>query len=1700
MSNRYIFLTIFCVGSLFSYYISAMDQNSFDSLLGGSSDNSSDNQLVSDLFGGASNQPTTANIQTPVVTTPVVTAPVVTAPIATLPAVSNPNQSSSVTPAVPVVSTVSSIQPATSDDITNQINAALTGASSTIAQGIEQRTQGSVSLTDAQKQAEEQFLIGEFAEDPALVQYLQNYVKMFGDAQYAQVGQAFTANLTAIQGASFSQLASIAFLQQTIQKSEKSLADLYTAYTNYGLHPDITLDNVFTRSFFDVVQLYGIYLKTLANDIAQLSISGKIVVSDITNLEQCTALIMKSFDTLKGLYFPNQQQLVQDSGSQTVTAETLFAENILLVAAISAKKLVADSSLNYYNDCALALAWAQFINLFATLPNATYPHTASMNLYVTGYQTFDDYVQEVCGNLATVLDGGLRAGSRQMTGNASNNTVVLSALQSYLGAAVQMYALQNTDVASAASASLQNYFASINKVYSDAFKTETTITTAVNAARQTLQTSGQTLAQIKSAVEEFASAQKSYQALISTFNSIDDTTDVAYCNQLLQQLAGDNFIGLACVYWQSFLQDSKAGGALVATPIAVTNSNVASAITSLNSMCTNAVAVLGGTQNPYAFSTGDTTTSIAQMYTDASNAYSSASTQVSTAGTTSASATGPVDSIMNLALINELQSNVLQTMQTYFQNFEQALQSLQTVSSENVSVFQTSLQNALSAAAILQNIAQQYPQFPLFLAPIGGDWNRSLISTLTAIFQAQSFSSQALLQYLYGSVLNSSMQYMSANQKTAFTNLLTQLGSQVDISSQVQQSFQAAQAATNTATAIPLWNTALNLAQTYYTLGKAQLSVQDSATRLENYITTVQAYIHFALLKTSDFATALTIYRVAAQAYCATQACIAAKVTLPATITAAALGQLVIQAAQNSTHTGVLDFLMQDVQNFTTQTDPVKQLQAQTQLQNDMQQLHIYIQNQQNDWVSFSLQSGTTFAALMSEAAGSSNSYVYTVTTSEGATTNYTISNYSTVLQPATLLQAQTAFQAGQSATAAGNFAIGAQSYSQAAQLFYNASSSMTDPAAITNAQNQYYLSQTRMQASGVAQLIQPCSLQTVGNFKNMPTAYMVSSAQIILDPFVVGALPASLTKTQATPLSAQQITDFLNVLQIYIVYSALQAQNYTPSTYYKAASLQRVTGLSDTQIALVSSYEQNAANYAAQLQTAFTTGFQSSASQTLKLTATLQMQPTGAVAVVCNNLPIPLLIPVTPQGYTAGAYYIGAYQLFQPGTALLNFGSQIYVPGQDVATAGLLLQDIMQLYVGCAYNYGQIATNLYNKFSSQLSSIEDITTLNNQVNAMNLAYQNGIAYIQSNSNSQNTAYGYAVSLAALNASYSSLPTNVNQYVVSLYTQWATQLQSCLVGNPTSSGYQNVLSTINAIYMQQGDVMPSMLAQTQQNIAAAFKKAGDGCMSFSMQEPINGRVSIYPYDTASGYYSAALNQYITLQDTTNQNAMNQQLNLVSMSLIEQYAKLYFDVKTNGTKYLDSKGKPQTITWTQLGIDYLTYANSGTSLGSSQVMDSGELAEYNRVKNILLNAAINCSFVQNALSSSGAAQTTSAAKSSTATPSATMQIITALTSFNTVFANLATTGIDLTNQAIRTNLLNYAAGEYNLFVSTPNLLAWVTQISSTISYQYIYDYLGGLPASTASNFATALQTEWSQFFTALQNEAQSLQNPSSSYLG
>ena len=1699
MRNRYVVLIFFCEIFLFSQYVVSADQSLIDSLFtsGSSSDSASDDQLLGSVFGVSSGQSIPSNTQTPVVTTPT----------SVLPTVTNPGQSSSVSTSsassVPVVSTTSSssqqanLSTDSSTDIISQINTTLNQNESSIAQGINQRVEGSTDENDDQKKNEEQMLIGEFADDPALVKYLQNYVSMFGDAKYTQAGQAFTTNVQAIQGASFSQLASISFLQQTIKQSESNLADLYTAYTNYGLHPDITLDNVFTRAFFDVVQLYGIYVEALANYVGQIAISGNIVAADIINLVKCMTLILASFDSLKGRYFANQQQLVQNSGSLTVAAETIFADKILLVAAISAKQLFAHPYLNHYDDCALALGWAQLVNLFGDLPNSTYPHTQALAISVSGYQTWNDYLQEVCGNLVKVLDDGVRTGSNHNTGSATNNKANLDALRNYYNTALQMYAFLNTDASKAAATSLQNYFTVIDQLYSDAFKQEVAVTAAVNAARQTLQTPGQSLAQIESATAEFSSAVTSYQSLISTFNSISDETDSAYCNQMVQQLAGDAYIGLACVYWQRFLHDAQAGGGLVSTlPISVTNSNFASVLTSLQSMCSNAVSVLSGNQNPYHTSANDTTTSIAQMYKNALDSYSGASIQVSTAGAVSASAAGPVDSIMKTDMINAM-PNIVQAVQTYFQSFGQAIQALQSVSSSNASAFQASVAQALSAAANLQSLNVQYPLLAQFLAPVGEDWSNALISTLTAIFQAQTFGSQNLLQYMYGSVLQSSAQYMTASQKSAMSSLLTQLGSQVNISTQVQQAFQAAQAATNAATAIPLWNTALNLAQTNYTLGKGQASLQDSAARLVTYITIVQAYINFALLKTTDFATALTIYRVAAQAYCATQACSQANVTLPSTITTAALGQLVIQAAHNATNTGVLDFIKQDIQNFITQTDPAAQLQAQTKLQNDMQQLATYIANQQNDWVPFTLQAGTTFTSLMSQAAGNSNSYVYTVTTAEGATTNYTISNYSSVMQPATLLQADAAFQAGQTATAAGNFTLGAQSYSQAAQLFYNASSCMTDPVAIKNAQNQYYLSQTRMQASGVAALIQPCSFMNLGNFTNIPTAYVVSSAQINIDPSLVGTLPASLNKTQTTPLSAQQFSDFLNVLQRHIVYSCLQGQGLNPSTYYQAGSLTKIVGLSDSHIAVVAPYEKTAQNYAAQLQAAFTAGLQSG-SKILKLTATCQLQPAGGLAVLCTNLPIPLLIPVTPNGYTAGAYYIGAYQLFQPGTALLQFGSQIYVPGQDVATAGLLLQYIMQLYLGCAYNYGQIATTIYNQFSSQLSSIEDVTALQDQINTMNIAYQNGIAYIQSNSNSQNTAYGYAVSLAALNASYSSYPANVNQYIVNVYTQWAGQLEACLVGDPSSSGYQNVLATLNGIYMQQANVMPSVANQSNQNIAAAFKKAGDACMIFEIEDPINGRVSVYPYDTASGYYNAALQQYQTLQDTANQNAMNQQLNIVSMCLAQQYAKLYYDVKNNGTKYLDASGRGQTITWNKLSGDYLQYANSGTNLGASQVMDSGELAEYNRVKNLLLNAAINCSYVQNAVSTSsaGSSAPTAADQSQNNTT-----IINSLTKFNTVFANLATAGFDFTNESIRTNVLIYAAGEYNLFVATQSvLLSFLSQLSSAISYQYIYDYLGGLPASTASNYATALQTEWTQFFTALQNEAESLQNPSSSYLG
>jgi len=1559
----------------------------------------------------------------------------------------------------------------------NAINAALAANATSIAQGLEQQVQGSTNLTQAQKQQQEQVVLGEFADNPVVEAYLQNYIKIFGTAQYAQAGQMFTTIINTIQTASFTQLVLPSFWQQTIGQCESALATMNTAFAQFGVNPDLTMDTIFTRSFFNTIRVYHVFIQTLARYAAQVAVSGKITVTDIDNLVRCVSTVFTSFDKLKGLYFSSQQEMVKDLGVESVSAESMLASEILAASAMSAKILAADP-LNYYINATIALDWIKLLNFFTTLPNANFPHSSNANLYVVGYDTFTDYQNEVSANLAIVLSGAVNNGLAQMEQDPIKNKTILQNMQNYCDAAVQMYGLQNTPEAAAQAAVLQQTMKQISDGIGAAINQEATIQQSIAGARQQLQIAGATLAQIKAAYVTLAAATSSYANLITTYTGLKASANAAYGNLVKQQISGDSYVAVARMYWQSFLNDMQMGGGLLnASPLNVTSNNITSVIASLNSMCTNAVNVINGTNNPYALSAQDKTSVISAMYASAINSYNTAAIAVSGAGATSAALA--TDPLADIGFLNVMQAS-LQDAQSYFQNFGQAIQSIQNLSSDNVSNLQIAVQNALASAQRLQKSAQQTPQLALWLAPVGGNWSKALITTLTAIVQAQSFGAQNLLQYRYFSVLQSSASLMTVDQQTAVNNLLQALSAQVNISSQVQQSFQTAQASSGWSPAVAAaWDSALNLAQSYFLLGVGQLSLQDSATRLQNYITTLQAYVAYAQQYTSDFQTALTIYKAATKAYCASQACVNAKIALPSSITPATLGQLVAQAAKNNKKTGLFDMLAQSVQAFTTQTDPTLQMNAQLQLQNNVQQLNLYIQHQQDDWTPLNLQVGQTFSALLSGAA-EQDTYIYTVTTQEGVTASYTIPTYNECMQPSTLLKAQVAFNNAQAATVKGDFLTGAQDYTQAAQLFYNASTTLTDATAIKNAQNQYFLSQTRLQASGSAAILQGCNFVTLGNFTNVPTVYLASSSQLSFNPTLVGALPLSLAVTQTTPIAGQQFSDFLNLLQVYIVYASLQGQGLVPSSYYKLGTLQRAAGLSASQIALITPFEQTAQDYASQVQQAFSTGF-NNGTQQLKLTIATQLQPDGSLVAKCSNLPVPLLIPVTPNGVTASSYYSGAYLLFKPGTQLLHFGSTVYVPGQDAVAAGVILQNITKLYLACAYNYGQSATAVYNKLAPQLATATDIGVYSTQVNAVNNAYQNALAYIQSSNTSTNTAYGYATALAG------SYPANVNQYVVTLYNQWASQLQTCLVGNPVSSGYQSALYTLNALYLQQSGVIPSLLVQSEQNIALAFKKAGDACRNFATPDPINGRVNLYPYQTGSGYYNAALQEYQKANDSSNQQVTSQLIFLTSALEIVQNANLYFDIKTNGTMYVDSKGTPKTVSWKTLQSDYYTFQNQN-SLTTSKSMDYGELTEYNRVKNLLLDAAINITYLQNSVTT-GSTGSTEGDKSA---------VLSALVSKGVIDGSI---GIDQSNQTVRINLLQFAAQGYQLFVATPSQLSvFLADLSSALAYQYIYDYLGGLPASTDPNFATTFQNQWSQFFSALQNESISLENPSSAYLG
>lgn len=689
------------------------------------------------------------------------------------------------------------------------------------------------------------------------------------------------------------------------------------------------------------------------------------------------------------------------------------------------------------------------------------------------------------------------------------------------------------------------------------------------------------------------------------------------------------------------------------------------------------------------------------------------------------------------------------------------------------------------------------------------------------------------------------------------------------------------------------------------------------------------------------------------------------------------------------------------------------------------------------------------------------------------------------------------AMSAAQQAETTQNFASAQASYSNVYELCYQMLQIVTDPADFQKYKDQYFLAKTRFEAASLAAAVTMQGAVTLGGIKNIPQNYYATNYQSgpISMQLLGGSIPASLQKfTQmAVAKDAKAQADALVVFKAYLLYQLLQQQGLNFTDCFVDYRLQPQQGIAVNNQAIITQAQDIVNQYIAQ----FTN-------------VTFNVLVSGqTISFVIQQMPISPVVPLYATGPYAAVYFVGASGLFQPGNKLITVGGAQYVPGQDQTAYQLMLNNVAYAYLSQALQLlasGQkLVQSLVGYVTKQAKANQalDTAAFMTKYNQVKEAFVRGQSLLFASGGS---AYYYFEQ-----AGQATQAAAVKKLFLDSYQTQIEIYQQLLVGNPTSNQYNMILSDMNQIYITwSAELDPvkdaAAIAQNNQAIAVMFKQAGDACMKATVTQPMFPSIQQYCYKQAAGNYQAAYLQYQSMNSNQQMAAMNTLVLQAYFLASNQKIQVYNAAQQKGLVYTpaiieggdgSTPTTPQQVSFAQLFQDYQTFQAGGN-------IDAGEIAAYNTVKNLLLDAAMYYQY----LSGTYAKQIPSPTNQQPAAVGAKTQkksglnpqLVTYLQGQNIIPAK--STKIPFAQQGILPKIFNMAATVYNQFSTNPAVLAdWCNSLNMAVAYQYINDYEGGLNSNeSVTQQASDFQTKWQSFFTALQKESSAMENPASAYVG
>jgi hypothetical protein len=626
-----------------------------------------------------------------------------------------------------------------------------------------------------------------------------------------------------------------------------------------------------------------------------------------------------------------------------------------------------------------------------------------------------------------------------------------------------------------------------------------------------------------------------------------------------------------------------------------------------------------------------------------------------------------------------------------------------------------------------------------------------------------------------------------------------------------------------------------------------------------------------------------------------------------------------------------------------------------------------------------------------------------------------------------------------QQAQVAQNFLQASTLYQKAMNDFTKLYTYVSDGASKITFSQKANMAQSRFVANSFAGLVQELGQTTFAGFNNIPTGFCAKNYALVIDlSMLVGNMPQVLSTLTSgaitTTLDAAQKQQLLQLAKAYLVAVYLQDRGSSFSTYFSdyTMTLAQPSQTASKAIEEFTEFLQSSKNMQI-----------SSVESTSQTSVTIHFVnfPLAAVNSLCSVLPC------------AAEFFSSAALLMQTGSDYLTIGGQSYYPGNDAAAQNIFFVQGAYAYLAQAAQLVQQLNTLMQKpFSSEV--LNEI--LNISLSAQALLY--------------GTLGDNAYSLLVKAGMISQAEMVKNQFL-SLYEQQIAFCTKYLAGNPTTHIYQNVVVTINKLYVSWAAEQPSVVGAINQKIAQLYKTAGDAVLKFKYVQKEYPKFEQIHYLTAAQYYQSALLQYTSLHDVAQQAAMQAQVNAMYFQGCAQNLALYFYVKKNGATYISEQNVATAVSFEQLAADFLNFSQNGA------VVDANELTLYSTVQNLLVDAAIVFEQLSNAVTSNNKAVLAYLHKSP-------VQLALDISSFSLI--PLAKTQ----------SVIALASTLYTKFHKNPaNFAACNQLLFNMVKNQYLMDYLDITATSTGINVASATQ----EFLAAIQKESLNLSNPSAGYI-